>query len=338
MALHTWTATDQLSAADLNANFELLKSPRYETMTAGESLVAGNPLCVMPYPVADITLDMKDNAQTSGTSLTRSITVGNHADRTLVVFVGIAGNQTASCTYNGVSMTQQDTNNNYFNNPGNFYTFTLIAPATGTHNVVVSASGSATICCHIFSYYNTSQSAIDAHGIGGVQGTPAALAFSLTPTVNGSLVVGATNGSSPAGTILTNNTQSASGMTSGDSGALYPHSAQTITTSSGTFIVGAAISLAPVYAGSSARVYKTKGDVALRANSFIGFANASASAAAQVDVCLGGTDANQSSLVIGSHYYLGDTAASLSTSAGTVTRKVGTAISATTIAFSPHIW
>lgn len=72
-------------------------------------------------------------------------------------------------------------------------------------------------------------------------------------------------------------------------------------------------------------------------NSFVGFANASAVAAASVSVTTQGVATGLSGLTVGKQYYLSDTSGSVATTAGTTTRKVGIAISATTMQVA-NIW
>jgi len=73
------------------------------------------------------------------------------------------------------------------------------------------------------------------------------------------------------------------------------------------------------------------------ANGFIGFANASASTNAVVSITIQGVIDTFSGLTIGSQYYLSDTTGAISTSAGTVTRKVGIAINTTKLLIT-NIW
>jgi hypothetical protein len=170
---------------------------------------------------------------------------------------------------------------------------------------------------------------------------------SLAPLTNGAMIFGAagttgySGGLSVGGTayvnhiIATNNA-----MFSGDSGLIYPQSLKTITTNangySGTNGVLLA-SIAPVATSLTARVYKSSSAQAVTANSFVGFANAGATVGQTINVVNGGKTANQTGLTIGAQYYLADTSGTLGTSAGTVTRKVGIAVSATEILIT-NIW
>jgi hypothetical protein len=68
-----------------------------------------------------------------------------------------------------------------------------------------------------------------------------------------------------------------------------------------------------------------------RSNAFIGFATSSISASASGVVAVGGVVSGLSGLTPGATYYLSNTPGAISTSAGTVSRKVGIALSSTTL-------
>jgi len=67
------------------------------------------------------------------------------------------------------------------------------------------------------------------------------------------------------------------------------------------------------------------------ATNFIGFASESVSATESCLVNIGGIDDNQTGLITGATYYLSDTPGAIATSAGSVSKKVGIAVSATEI-------
>jgi hypothetical protein len=64
---------------------------------------------------------------------------------------------------------------------------------------------------------------------------------------------------------------------------------------------------------------------------FVGFANAAISATVTGSVVVGGVVSGLSGLVAGKTYYLADSAGTISTTAGTNTKKVGIALSTTTL-------
>lgn len=67
------------------------------------------------------------------------------------------------------------------------------------------------------------------------------------------------------------------------------------------------------------------------ATNFIGFASESVSSTESCLVNIGGIDDNQTGLTTGATYYLSDTSGAIATSAGSVSKKVGIAVSATEI-------
>lgn len=77
------------------------------------------------------------------------------------------------------------------------------------------------------------------------------------------------------------------------------------------------------------KVYLASAATASASDRFIGFANGSFSIGDSASICVGEIDDDRSGLSTGSIYYLSDTPGSISTSAGTVTKKVGLAFSAT---------
>jgi len=82
----------------------------------------------------------------------------------------------------------------------------------------------------------------------------------------------------------------------------------------------------------SGRVYKSNATITSdKANNFIGFANETITAGNNIIINLDGIDSNQSSLTIGSTYYLQNTAGTIGVSAGTISKKVGMALSATSL-------
>ena len=125
----------------------------------------------------------------------------------------------------------------------------------------------------------------------------------------------------------------------GDSGTLYPPSIQTISATYGgsNGVNYYLMCLDPVSAAATTRVYLSSANLAVCVNSFVGFAQGTATVGNTVTIATVGHDDNQSGLTIGAQYYLANTSGTLGTSAGTVTRKVGIAISATSILIT-NIW
>lgn len=84
-------------------------------------------------------------------------------------------------------------------------------------------------------------------------------------------------------------------------------------------------------------VYKASAVDAASSDTFLGFANVTAAASADVAVVVGGVCAQLSGLSTAKQYYLSDTAGSVSTTAGTVTRKVGISLTAARILVT-NLW
>lgn len=80
------------------------------------------------------------------------------------------------------------------------------------------------------------------------------------------------------------------------------------------------------------RVYKSDASLSDEyANNFIGFSEETITAGNSVVVDVGGVTASQTGLTTGSTYYLSDTSGAIATSAGSQSRKVGLALSATEV-------
>lgn len=161
------------------------------------------------YPASTIAVDAATNGgDTTGTSLTFAHTC---TGTNLILFVGVNGhtasNLITGVTYNGVAMTQiasspiQVPADRYIN------LWYLIAPATGAHNVVISASGSAYIAGAAVSYTGVIQtSPIDVDGSNTVASANT-LSKSLTTTVDNdwAIMIGVAGGGvryAGLGTIL----------------------------------------------------------------------------------------------------------------------------------------
>lgn len=103
-----------------------------------------------------ITLDAAANGtEASSTSISWSHTIGNHANRLLLVGVVSYGPTITGATYGGTSMTLQASQADSLGQT--LYLFYLAAPAIGTGTVVVSASSSGTLAGCSISYYNVAQ-------------------------------------------------------------------------------------------------------------------------------------------------------------------------------------
>jgi hypothetical protein len=302
--------------------------------TAGMNGSAGDAMIALPYSSVAVTLDAKNNySGSSASSFTQSFTVGSNSNRVLVVAIEALGSVLVSgITYNGVALSQI-THEGI--NGGVADIWYLEAPATGANNLVITLNTTGSVNFNIYSYYNAAQTSTpeaNAKNTGG--GTQS---LTLTPLTNGSLIFamcaagGALSGAS-------SNAISGGACVSADTGGIYPMATQTIS-AIGTGNSGAveAISIAPFMSSVTTRVYKGSSLLASTCASFIGFANAAYTAATSVRVIIGGTAGNLSGLTIGAQYYLNDTSGSIGPSPGTTTRKVGIALTATTLLIT-NLW
>lgn len=321
--------------------------------TAAEAIVANNAVSTYGYQTdGGVLLDTNatGTVTASGTTatVTNPITVGANSNRVIVVFL-MSGASGATCTWNGTSVPQVDQQQQ--NSGGTWSnTYLLVAPATGAHNLVFSGVGSgASIRYFIYSYYNAKQTGQpDAHTI--ATGTTSGGA-SLTPTSDGSLVVGAIynmDSSTLSTTGIPNNQLSANGWTgsttqsivAGDFGQVFPKIAQS---SSGTGaaanrITASLISIAPFTAPTYDAVVKSSSLTSGQRNAgFVGFAVSGVSAGSPVTVVTNGYCAGFSGLTPLAQYYLNDTNGTIGITQGTNMRKVGIAISTTELIIT-NIW
>ena len=107
--------------------------------------------------VANTTFDngTATTASAVNTTVTVPFTVGSNSNRLLIVDITAnAISSISSVTYNGVAMTQLLSNSVAANSHQVYY---LVAPATGTHNLVITGGLSITASIGISSFYNVSQ-------------------------------------------------------------------------------------------------------------------------------------------------------------------------------------
>lgn len=341
--LKTWIPGEKVNASDLNQNFiDAIKN----SFTAGENITAGDAVSIGLYnPGAAITFDNEDSVVVTGipsgsqTTTLSSFVVANQTNRVLLVSVSMIGptNDIQSATYDGVSMTKV-TSNQSTGGGGNMALFYLFAPNIGTADVVVTtnATGTGQMVIIAQSFYNVDQS-VDSFN------KAASDSVTLTPVADG--VVGVTAFAKPSGDAITpgdnalNNTSSngnaSLNLAMGNSGIIFPNK-DTISTASGSPTGSMVIGLAPLSTQQFAVVKSDASNVVNSANNklyegFIGFADETITAGNDILIRDYGIDNNQSGLVAGSEYFLSDTPGEISLSAGTNSKKIGIAISATEI-------
>ena len=325
------------------AAFEMTSNPatsnaNSDFFTAGETIAAGDPLYVTKYPTSAASYDTSTSFYTaSSASFSNSFTVANNSNRILLVHVACNSTQSVSgVTYNGVAMTALFSNT-YNDGSTNYSLYYLLAPTTGANTLTVNLTGATGVGLNVYSYYNMEQQAPEASmNTSGTNG--GAITGNIVPITNRALLFSgiglrqaATVGGTAWSTHITTNTF---GFKSADNMEVTPIADKTVTATAdgsgfGTYIFS--YSLAVISSGATARVYKTSASQTQTCSSFVGFADESGTAGNPVSVNVAGVNDNQTSLNIGSVYYLSNTSGTLSTSAGTVSKKVGVAASTSKI-------
>jgi hypothetical protein len=311
------------------------------TYTAGETLVAGNAVYIKDYPANTVTYDTSGAYTTTASSMTQAFTVGNNSNRILIVAIGVGSAQTVTAvTYNGVAMTSLFSNSND-DSVMSYSLYYLLAPATGSNNLVITASASTNIRTQVYSYYNAAQQAPETSNGNGANnnGTASASLTNLTARAIMFFMVSSRGIGAPSGTAYQNNILTTYFYT-GDSGEVTPIQSKTISRqadNSGFSTQCRIYSIAAATTNTAERVYKTSASQAQTSDSFIGFSNGSASVTNSVTVINEGAVTGLSGLSTASKYYLSNTSGDISSSAGTVTRKIGISTSATSLLIT-NIW
>ena len=162
--------------------------PAVETLTVAASAAPSIPDEVYAPAFSHVVLDVGEE----GGALTFSHTVTG-TDPALVVTVittNASGNSIDAITYNGVALTKQHREVN----SGRDWAaevWTLKAPATGAHNVVITRTGSGAVIAGADSFTNTNQDD-PVVGSGGANGTSATPGSGLVNTAPGGVLVDCT--------------------------------------------------------------------------------------------------------------------------------------------------
>jgi hypothetical protein len=326
-------------AADGSAITGVTSAASVITATAGETIAAGNTVCVLPYSTDIITFDTSSSSSGTGTSLNSSHTTANQSNRLLIVATAENGaGDISGITYNGVALTQIGADKVY-SGVGNvsIRLWRLLAPATGTNTLALTCSASITVNWNIYTFYNVAQ--VAQEDADDVEAASVAINLTSTPVTNGAFTFGCvgTNGGTVSGTAVANGSITNGTLRTGYSNNAYPPIAHVVSvTSSGNQAAKTAV-FYPVPTALTARVYKASAAVPTTTTSYVGLANSAGTTGNSMTVTVAGSNTNQSGLTIGSQYYLSDTAGTLSTTAGTNSRKAAIATSATS-AIVTNIW
>lgn len=329
----TLTRKIGLAAANVSAKSISTDVKNIRTVLAGEAITAMDAVYLTNGQVGN-----DDGSRTNVTASSTTVTIANNANRILIAGIfNSNGDNVTGVTYNGVSMTQV----HKVNVAGTiyFYTFYLIAPSVGDNTLAVQGSGLGTVYINARAYFNAKQTG-QPDTQGTTSGSSSSPSRSITPTQNSCIVVGylckdniATN--STGGDWL-NVIGNANYVNSGESSVINPAA---ITTQSATLASSGAwtfsqIVIAPAF-GSI--IKRADASAASTANTFLGFCPNAISANKEGKVVVEGILGGFSGLTAGSLYYLSDTTGAISTSVGTVTRKVGIAVSTTEL-FITNTW
>lgn len=134
-----------------------------------------------------VTYDNGTSGNASTTTITVSFAVGNNSNRILTCVVyDNATNPVTGITYNGVAMTQVDTGNH--GGGTHYQAYILVAPATGTNNLVISQPAGNPVRYVVHSYYQARQtSQPDAHTQNTNYPATGNYSVSLSPTTGTAL-------------------------------------------------------------------------------------------------------------------------------------------------------
>jgi hypothetical protein len=321
----------------------------YTSLIAAESIAAGDALAVGPYQ-SDGGVMYDASAVSSvaavGNASTIAFTVGNHTNRLLVVAVQHAGTSISGITWKGDALTSA-ANLGYTGSTA-ITVYYMVAPTVGTWNLVISGlNGTETFGYGIYSYYNVSQSAL-SNVVTKTQASLSNISKSVTPANVGSVmlsVVGRNAGPSNTDVNMNNNNGTVTygstfNFTLGDSYKMPNLNAITVSeTTSGTPDWGLVnMELVPVTAATF-RVSKATSSTGATTGwntgwkdiGFVGFSSGVYALNVTTTIITDGVVTGLSSLQPGMIYYLNDTAGTIGNTAGTTTRKVGIATSATTL-------
>jgi len=160
-----------------------------------------------PYAfAATITVDATSSGTFSGSSGTIAHTTAG-SDRILFVGIGSGGitntDEITGVTYAGVSMTRIAVSSNS-TSAGLTYLYYLVAPASGTNNIVISSSGASLWSVAAVTYNGASQTGVpDSFHIAATAGDVPALNNSTTVVGSNAWLVGVWTNSGCVGTAST---------------------------------------------------------------------------------------------------------------------------------------
>lgn len=321
-----------------------LYAPTYSTFVAGENITAGQPVSLGYYfPNGNITLDTKLGWTGTGTnslSISQAFTVGNNTNKVLVVFIRFAGSSVSIGSVQYGAQTMSLVQSAVISGLANYTNmYVLFNPTAGTANITatLTAATSITYVANAYSYYNVAQT------IDGSAKADTAKTVNYTPTNTGVLCLGAVGGdATDFGEVVNMNTERlytrngvSFAIVSGASGNIFPKKQITLSATNGSNVGSVVVGLTPYNTITYGAVIKSSSATLPNSNevdkytTFCGFATESKNAGENILVQREGVITGLSSLLQLSPYYLADTVGTISSAAGTNSKKIGVAISDT---------
>jgi len=326
------------------------------SMLAGENITAGQAVYSGVYQPTPIVYDNSDTFINTGSSSSDSFTIGSGTNRILIVSI-LLSSPTATVTsaqYNGIAMTllQSDTSNV---NGTASYLYSITNPTTGTNNLTFSTSASVTTRIIAYSFANVSGVSTSNKNISSTIVTSITESNIATGFVVGFGFIqsGGFSGSATSSSVqLPNNNLVSVGTPASNIAYFGGYSNEIAVAGSSTFswtfvsnlsywtsIYSVSLTPSNTAVAGYARL-ATASNAFLggtdRYVKFLGIAANTATANASVNISAYLID-TLSGLTANSIYYLSDTKGAISTTAGTNSKKIGIAISTTTLVFKDNI-
>lgn len=345
-----FTSTGLYPAADGSNITNIGATTLLQNFLANETITSGTPVSIGLLQGTNIGIDTKAIGSLSN-GATQALTISSlNANRMLIVLIGQTTNVsafTSSATYNGVALNWTSFDSGGVVHQGAAVGW-LANPPSGTNNLVISAGtgGGGSISGSYAAYvaYNCNQSGVDGNALTAAgAGTPTSLTY--TSLNDGVVVFGlavtANASQTPGGNVFTEQTQTTGSNPKGASGEsgvanLYPNgTVYTLTgTPGGSF---ALIGIRPFADPTQGVVEASSASANNRSTGFIGFAKNGGTVGQTISVVMQGVATGLTNLQTATQYYLNDSNGTFGAAAGSVTRKIGIALSKTSLLIT-NIW
>lgn len=305
------------------------------TMAAGATMSANTPV-YEALSASSIAYDNSAEIENVATGFNLSLTVGTAGNAVVLGTVtcpsAVATGITA--TFGGSSMTLLK-DSTIPSTSGHQYVYIITNPTTGGANFSASYTGGTTCQAAAASYTGVVQSTTPDAMVTATGSSGTTFSGSVTTVANGAWVVslmgGASGSAVTGGTNFTRRTGFEHNVIGDTNGQITPAGSVSVSaTGSSQNWSLVMVSLAPI-TGPQFTLFNTSSAASGTANGFLGFLTAGVSSGATATVQVGGILSGFSGLSQDSFYYLNDTTGTIGTSAGTVTRKVGIAVTTTSL-------